>query len=107
MSTSVSRTPGVYAAGTYKVDGAAIDSSGNTVKCSFTVTVLTDTTPPVVACPGNIIASTWPRQNYAIIDWPTPTATGSFLIQRVAVFILSCPIVKSFWFNHVLLTNTR
>ncbi len=48
------------------------DASGNTVTCSFTVTV-NDTQSPTITCPGNIVKSNDLNQCGAIVTYSTPT----------------------------------
>jgi hypothetical protein len=72
VSTTVSRVPGVFAAGTYTVTASAIDTSGNQAACSFTFVVLTDTLPPNVTCPSSQTVSTAAGRNTAVVSWPTP-----------------------------------
>jgi hypothetical protein len=76
LSSSISRSPGIYDAGTYSVDAVAIDAVGNLANCSFTFTVITFTTPPNVDCPMSQTVSTAPKKSLAIVDWPTPNITS-------------------------------
>src|SRR5712691_9427075 len=48
-------SPAVYPLGTSTVTYAATDSSGDSVSCQTTITVV-DTTPPVITCPAPITA---------------------------------------------------
>ena len=52
------------------------DASGNSVTCSFTVTVV-DTEPPVLTCPSNKMVSTDPGKCYATVDPGMATATDN------------------------------
>ena len=88
LTSSVSRTPGTYAAGSYAVFASASDTSGNTANCSFDFTVLTDTTPPNVTCPVSQVVSTGPTSNTAVASWPWPTIVDSFGLLS-AVYIPS------------------
>src|SRR5205085_10511108 len=47
-------SPGPFPPGTTTVNCTATDSLGNTTTCSFPVTVVRDTTPPVITCPAPI-----------------------------------------------------
>jgi sugar lactone lactonase YvrE len=63
-NVTVSCTPAsgsTFAIGTNSVSCTAIDGSGNTNSCKFTVT-LVDDEPPVVSCPTNIVTSVDPGQ---------------------------------------------
>ena len=59
--------------GTTTVHGTAMDPSGRTAHCSFTVTV-NDDEPPTIACPAPIVASTDPGVCSAVVTYPAPTA---------------------------------
>ncbi len=51
----------------------AIDASGNTAACSFTVTVL-DQEPPSISCPGSITASADPGACTAVVSFTATVA---------------------------------
>jgi len=61
--------------GTNIVLCTAIDGSGNSNQCSFTVTVV-DTIPPMITCGTNIIAAEAPRDSGgAVVTFPVPVAS--------------------------------
>ncbi|MCI0744656.1 MAG: HYR domain-containing protein, partial [Verrucomicrobia subdivision 3 bacterium] len=43
------------AVGNHDVTCTALDDCGQTVRCSFTVAVVRDATPPVITCPSNLV----------------------------------------------------
>eukprot|EP00048_Salpingoeca_helianthica_P005614 m.89588 g.89588 ORF g.89588 m.89588 type:complete len:1841 (-) comp13665_c1_seq2:33-5555(-) len=49
----------------------AMDQSGNTLSCSFTVYV-TDVEAPTLVCPRNVLVPNDPGQNYATVFWTEP-----------------------------------
>lgn len=51
----------------------AIDATGNTTTCTFTVTI-NDTEAPVLTCPANIEVGTDPEKCSALVEYATPTA---------------------------------
>jgi len=60
--------------GNTTVTCTARDPLGNTASCTFTVRVIRDTTPPVLAgCPSNIVIQTC-RERERVV-YPSPTAT--------------------------------
>ena len=74
-------TPGqVFPAGTTTVTYTATDGSGNSVTCSFTVTV-TDTQVPTITCPPNMTAITNTTGCRALIVTPNPTVTDNCAIS--------------------------
>jgi uncharacterized repeat protein (TIGR01451 family) len=62
--------------GSTGVTCTATDAAGNTASCSFAVTV-TDTEPPVVACPANLTVPNDPGQANAVVDYTMATATDN------------------------------
>ena len=74
-SPTVSCTPpsgSIFPIGSTVVACDATDSCTNRSRCTFTVTVETDTTPPVIQCPTNIVAGTC--NSNAVVNFPDPTA---------------------------------
>lgn len=63
---------------------SAIDGSGNTRTCSFTVTV-NDVVPPVITCPANIVRSNDPGLCGASVAYTQPTASDNCLLQSVVL----------------------
>ena len=71
-TVSYSKAPGtLFAVGTTTVTATAIDASGNTASCSFTVTVIDNEYPVLSACPSNITSCN------TIVTWTAPTATDN------------------------------
>lgn len=60
-----------FPAGVTTVLCAATDAAGNTANCSFTVTV-NDIEPPVLTCPGNLVATTDAGRCSAVVDFVAP-----------------------------------
>src|SRR5204862_277502 len=52
------------------------DAAGNTATCSFTVTV-TDSEPPVISCPTNIVANVDASLCSAVVTYTAPVGTDS------------------------------
>lgn len=63
-----------FPSGVTEVSCVATDSAGNTGACSFSVTV-TETQPPVITCPSNIILPASP--DCVVVEYPLPTATDN------------------------------
>src|SRR6185436_12953347 len=57
--TSVPASGFAFPVGVTTVIGTARDSSGNSITCAFTVTVI-DNQPPAISCPGNITVNAAP-----------------------------------------------
>lgn len=75
--TSTHTSGAFFNTGTTQVTYTFTDAAGNSVTCSFNVTV-TDTEAPVVAnCPSNITASNDAGQCGAAVSWTVPTATDN------------------------------
>jgi hypothetical protein len=55
---------------------SARDSSENTARCFFFVSVL-DAVPPVISCPGNVSVSPPAGQTSAVVTYPPPTVTDN------------------------------
>src|SRR5207237_1000659 len=52
------------------------DAAGNTATCSFTVTV-TDSQPPVISCPTNIVANVDEGLCSAVVTYTAPVGTDN------------------------------
>ncbi|WP_411157846.1 HYR domain-containing protein, partial [Nocardia otitidiscaviarum] len=66
---SVPASGSVFPWGTTPVICTATDASGNSARCSFTVTVV-DATPPSIVCPGAVsVSATGPAG--ATVNYPT------------------------------------
>ncbi|TAK94045.1 MAG: HYR domain-containing protein [Verrucomicrobia bacterium] len=65
----------LFSLGTNTILCTATDDSGNTNLCTFTVTIL-DRTPPIIACPANMIVAEAPRDSGgAAVTFPNPLTT--------------------------------
>ncbi|XP_072175620.1 hyalin-like [Diadema setosum] len=62
----------VFYVGSTLVTYMAVDSSGNTETCTFTITVEDKTEPVVSGCPSNITVMTDAGQSYATVNWTEP-----------------------------------
>jgi large repetitive protein len=65
----------VLTTGIYLVTYTAIDTSGNSTQCSFTVTVREDVPPVLIDCPTDITTTT--TICTAVVNWTAPTATDN------------------------------
>src|SRR5262249_6653020 len=63
-----------FSVGTKVVICRATDDCDNTSGCEFPVTVIKDTTPPVITCPPNMIVHTTNAAGTAVI-YPPPKVT--------------------------------
>ncbi|GHA37159.1 hypothetical protein GCM10007103_18130 [Salinimicrobium marinum] len=66
----------VFPVGATTVTFEAVGSNGETIECSFTVTV-DDNEDPEIICPSNITTTTDPGENYATVTFPDATATDN------------------------------
>jgi hypothetical protein len=53
------------------------DAGGNTVTCSFTVTIVDIQDPTITGCPANIVVSNDPNNCNANVFWTAPTASDN------------------------------
>ncbi|MBL0018290.1 MAG: HYR domain-containing protein [Bacteroidetes bacterium] len=81
VQTSGGASGSVFGIGSTTVAYTAVDGSGNTAACSFTVTV-SDVEAPTVVCPGNIAVNNDAGQCGAVVSF---SATGSDNCPGVAV----------------------
>ena len=65
----------IFPQGSTTVTATATDASGNTAKCSFTVTVI-DNEPPKIVCPSDITAFQDSAFG-ATVNYPSPEATDN------------------------------
>ena len=76
-----------FPVGTTVVTYQAVDASGNTAQCTFTVTV-EDNEAPAIACPADIVVSTTGGSCAASVNYSLPTVSdncpGSISLQRTA-----------------------
>ena len=66
----------LFSIGATNVTCTATDVSGNTVTCTFKVTV-DDTQPPTIGCPANITQDNDQDQCGAVVNYASPTATDN------------------------------
>ncbi|HLP12161.1 MAG TPA: DUF2341 domain-containing protein [Flavobacteriales bacterium] len=67
----------LFPIGITTVSFLAVDASGNSATCSFTITV-TDVQPPVfTSCPSNITVNNTPGLCSSVVTWVTPTASDN------------------------------
>ncbi|MFG6494570.1 HYR domain-containing protein [Fictibacillus sp. UD] len=64
--------PGFFPVGTTTVNCTAIDTSGNSASCSFTITV-NDDEPPTIICSPNITVPNTPGECGAVVNYGDPT----------------------------------
>jgi hypothetical protein len=62
----------VFPVGVTTITYEAVDNSGNSTSCSFTVTVL-DTIAPAISCPPDILINIDPGQCGAVVLFPDPS----------------------------------
>lgn len=76
-----------FPVGTTVVTYQAVDASGNTAQCTFTVTV-EDNEAPAITCPADVVVSTTGGSCAATVNYALPTATdncpGAISLQRTA-----------------------
>ena len=78
--TSIVSTPpsgSVFQKGTTTVTSVATAENGQTVSCTFTVTVNDTEKPVLTACPPNVIRFTEPGKCSAVVTYVAPTATDN------------------------------
>ncbi|XP_071961171.1 uncharacterized protein [Antedon mediterranea] len=63
--------------GSHRVTYTAIDQSGNSETCTFTINVLDEEPPEFMNCPNNITQPTDAGEATAIVTWTPPTATDN------------------------------
>ena len=73
ISQTVSRSPGLYSAGTYDVYATATNKYGLSSNCSFQFTLWSDTAPPVITCPSSQLVTTDQDKATALVSWTLPT----------------------------------
>lgn len=89
-SPMITQTAGLPSGSTYPLGVTtntftAIDSSGNTATCTFTVTVL-DTIPPVVTCPADMIVNNTIDSCGAVVCYAAPTSTDNCSQSQTLTF---------------------
>lgn len=67
----------LFPIGITNVSYLAVDASGNTATCSFTVTVVDNQVPVFTSCPGNITINNTPGLCSAVVSWAAPVATDN------------------------------
>ena len=84
MRTGGLASGSLFPKGTNTVVWRAMDGTGNTKTCSFTVTV-TDNVAPSITCPGNIAVTAAPGQCSTVATYSTPTATDNCAVASVVL----------------------
>ncbi len=74
--TSTAEPGDIFPIGTTTITYTAVDAAGNTVTCSFTITV-EDNEAPVIACPAEVVVNTAPGACGAVATWSAPTVTDN------------------------------
>ncbi|MFQ5446303.1 MAG: HYR domain-containing protein, partial [Saprospiraceae bacterium] len=75
--TSTHNSGDIFDVGTTTVTYTATDASGNSVTCSFDVTVNDTQDPAINNCPANITVDNDPDSCNAVVNWTVPTATDN------------------------------
>src|SRR5207245_113487 len=65
-----------FPTGTTQIEYTATDACGNTSTCNFTVTVV-DNTPPVMACPADVLKANDAGGCDAVVSYTVPTASDN------------------------------
>ncbi len=74
--TNAPNASSIYPLGTTVVTYSASDVAGNTVSCSFTITVV-DLQPPIVQCPANITQNLSGTNCFGVVIVPLATASDN------------------------------
>ncbi len=78
FTLSTSHNPGdAFAIGTTMVTYTATDDTGNTVSCSFDVTITDNEDPVLTNCPTDIMSDTDTGVCNAVVNWTPPTASDN------------------------------
>jgi gliding motility-associated-like protein len=75
--TSTHTSGSTFPSGTTTVTYTATDAGGNTVSCSFDVTVTENEAPVIAGCPSNITTGNDAGDCGANVSWNAPTATDN------------------------------
>ncbi|RIA09324.1 HYR domain-containing protein [Flavobacteriaceae bacterium MAR_2010_72] len=75
--TSTHNPGATFPVGTTTVTYTAQDAAGNSVQCSFDVTITDDDAPVISGCPSNISQGTDASGCNAVVTWTTPTAADN------------------------------
>ena len=67
----------IFQPGTTTVTCEAFDDCTNRVRCTFTVTVVVDITPPVIRCPSNMIVCATSARG-AVVNFEPPAAADDY-----------------------------
>ena len=76
LAVTTSGAVDVNTPGTYVITYTATDTTGHTTTATRTVNVV-DTTPPILSCPSDIVASFDPAVNGAVVNYTAPVGTDS------------------------------
>ncbi|MBX7240958.1 MAG: HYR domain-containing protein [Bacteroidia bacterium] len=75
--TQGSASGSVFPLGTSTIEYTATDPSGNSVVCSFTITINDTENPVITGCPANINQGSDPGVCGAVINWTTPSVNDN------------------------------
>ncbi|MFC4723579.1 HYR domain-containing protein, partial [Geojedonia litorea] len=75
--TSSHNSGATFPIGTTTVTYTAVDAAGNSVQCSFDVTITDDDNPVISGCPSNISQGTDASGCNAVVNWTAPTAADN------------------------------
>jgi hypothetical protein len=91
-----------FAVGTTPVKVVVTDAAGNKDSCTFNV-VVSDTTKPVITCPGNVVVGNDPDACGAVVSFSAPVASDNCSVSSV----VSVPPSGSFFpVGNTLITST-
>ena len=77
---SSSHNPGdLFSGGTTTVTYIAIDDGGNSVSCSFDITLVDDEAPELEDCPKDIMVNAGANCDQ-VVNWPPPTVTDNCMV---------------------------
>ncbi|MEW5825875.1 MAG: HYR domain-containing protein, partial [Candidatus Bipolaricaulota bacterium] len=77
-SWTSSHNPGAtFPKGTTTVSYTAVDTSGNTATCTFSVTIVDSELPVITGCPANITKNTDPGLCTAVATWTAPSVSDN------------------------------
>ncbi|XP_071490407.1 hyalin-like [Diadema antillarum] len=74
----------LFSPGTYEIVYTAVDESGNSQNCSFTLNVYgNDSVDPFVMCPADIVVNTYPGLDYRNVTWSGLTYSDNMEVVSV------------------------
>jgi gliding motility-associated-like protein len=81
------QSPGIFFTGTHPIVYVATDNSGNSVSCSFVISVRDMVPPQFISCPPNItVANASPCGN--IVPWDFPAAVDNCQLDTIISTVL-------------------